>query len=52
MIPNANIKERKTKSVTCFKKYSKFMKESSIYDLWIWFSFLTNIDSRLNSQFS
>lgn len=35
LIPNINIKERKTKLVTCFRKYTGHM----IYDLWIWFSF-------------
>lgn len=41
MIPNTNVKERKTKLVACFRKYkyNELMKESSIYDLWIWFSF-------------
>lgn len=35
MIPNTNVKERKMKLVTCFRKYeyNELMKESSIYDL-------------------
>lgn len=52
LIPNTNIRERKTKLVTCFRKYNELMKKSSIYDLWIWFSFWLSIDSRLNSKFS
>lgn len=51
VIPNTDIKERKTKLVTCFRKYTEHMKKS-IYDLWIWSSFLLTIDSRLHSKFS